>query len=50
MAGRMRKAEQFIEAAEMVREFADSEHELDDACVTLCVHAGIAARDRRGGG
>lgn len=41
----MRKAEQFFEAAETIRELADSEYELGDACVTLCVHAGIAASD-----
>lgn len=41
----MRKAEQFFEAAETIRELAESEHELADACVTLCVHAGIAASD-----
>jgi len=41
----MRKAEQFFEAAETIRELAEGEHELGDACVTLCVHAGIAASD-----
>lgn len=43
--GRLRKAEQFWEAAELVREFADDEAEVGDANVTLCVHAGIAAAD-----
>ena len=41
----MQKAEQFFDAAETIRELAESEHELADACVTLCVHAGIAASD-----
>jgi hypothetical protein len=43
--GRMRKAEQFWEAAEITRELADDEAEVGDAYVTLCVHAGIAASD-----
>jgi hypothetical protein len=45
VAGRMHKADQFFEAAETVRELADDEYELGDACVTLYVHAGIAAAD-----
>lgn len=45
IAGRLRKAEQFLDAAETVREFADDEGEIGDALVTLCVHAGIAACD-----
>jgi hypothetical protein len=44
-AGRLRKAEQFWEAAEIIREFADDEAEVGDAYVTLCVHAGVAAAD-----
>jgi hypothetical protein len=44
-AGRLRKAEQFVDAAETVREFADDELDVADAYVTLCVHAGIAAAD-----
>jgi hypothetical protein len=43
--GRLRKAEQFWEAAELTREFADDEAEVGDAFVTLCVHAGVAAAD-----
>jgi hypothetical protein len=43
--GRLRKAEQFWEAAEIMRDFADDEAEVGDAYVTLCVHAGIAAAD-----
>jgi hypothetical protein len=44
-AGRLRKAEQFREAAATIREFADDEAEVGDAFVTLCIHAGIAAAD-----
>jgi hypothetical protein len=43
-AGRLNKAEQFYKASEFVRELVDDD-ELNDACVTLCVHAGIAAAD-----
>lgn len=43
--GRLRKAVQFLEAAETIRDFADDEAEIGDAFVTLCVHAGIAASD-----
>jgi hypothetical protein len=41
----MNKAEQFLAAAETIREFADDEAEVGDTYVTLCVHAGIAAAD-----
>lgn len=44
-AGRYRKAEQFLSAAETIRDLADDEAEVGDALVTLCVHAGIAAAD-----
>lgn len=37
--GRLAKARQFLEAAELVEAFAD-EDDLPDALVTLCVHAG----------
>jgi hypothetical protein len=43
--GRLRKAEQFIEAAGTVRDLADGHEDVADAYVTLCVHAGIAASD-----
>lgn len=43
--GRLRKAEQFLEAAIDIRELADDEADVGDAFVTLCVHAGIAAAD-----
>ncbi|EMD23315.1 hypothetical protein [Amycolatopsis azurea] len=41
----MHKANQFIEAADMIRELADGHEDVTDAYVTLCVHAGIAASD-----
>ena len=43
--GRARKAAQFLDAAETIREFAEEEADIGDAYVTLCVHAGIAAAD-----
>jgi hypothetical protein len=45
IAGRRKKATQFLNAAETVREFADDEADAGDVYVTLCVHAGIAAAD-----
>lgn len=43
--GRLQKAEQFLSAADTVREFADDYEDVADAYVTLCVHSGIAAAD-----
>ena len=43
--GRLRKAEQFKESADIIRELADEHEDIADAYVTLCVHAGIAASD-----
>jgi hypothetical protein len=43
--GRLRKAEQFLDAAMNIRDLADDEADVGDAFVTLCVHAGIAAAD-----
>jgi hypothetical protein len=45
VAGRFRKAEQFLDAAKTIRELADDEADVGDAFVTLCIHAGIAASD-----
>jgi hypothetical protein len=45
MVGRLRKAEQFLRAASVVRESTGDEGDVGDAYVTLCVHAGIAAAD-----
>jgi hypothetical protein len=45
IAGRLRKAEQFLQSAATLREMSDSEAEVGDSVVTLCVHAGIAASD-----
>lgn len=43
--GRLRKAQQFQLAADVIREYAAGDNALSDAYVTLCVHAGIAAPD-----
>jgi hypothetical protein len=43
--GRLRKAEQFLAAAETTRGFAEDEAEVGDALVSLYVLAGIAASD-----
>jgi len=45
VSGRLRKAEQFLDVAALVRDLADNEEDVGDALVTLCVHAGIAASD-----
>lgn len=44
-AGRLAKAEQFMEVAEMARDLVDEDTDVSDAIVTLYVHAGIAAAD-----
>jgi hypothetical protein len=44
-AGRLRKAEQFLEQAAAIRDLADDEDEVGDAVVSLYVLAGIAASD-----
>jgi hypothetical protein len=43
--GRMRKAAQFLEAAEILGDAAEDQEEIGDSLVTLCVQAGIAAAD-----
>lgn len=43
--GRLRKAGQFLDAADLVHDVADEDDEVADAYVTLCVHGGIAAAD-----
>jgi hypothetical protein len=45
ITGRLRKAEQFMDGAETIRELAGEEGDVGDAYVTLCVHVGIAAAD-----
>ena len=42
---RLRKANEFLESAEVVGDLADDEVEVRNAVVTLLVHAGIAAAD-----
>jgi hypothetical protein len=41
----MRKAAQFLEAAEILRDTVHDQEEIGDPLVTLCVQAGIAAAD-----
>lgn len=43
-SGRLDKARQFADAAEIIETMVDGP-DLDDAYITLCVHAGIAAAD-----
>lgn len=43
--GRLRKAEQFFDAASLTAGLASEHDDVADAYVTLCVHAGIAASD-----
>lgn len=43
--GRLRKAEMFHSAASDVADLAEDEQGVLDACITLWVHAGIAAAD-----
>jgi hypothetical protein len=43
--GRLRKAEQFWESAELIREFAADEADVGDAYVTLAVLGGTPAAD-----
>lgn len=45
LAGRWAKANQFAEAAELLRDDATDTTDLADAFVTLAIHAGIAAAD-----
>lgn len=44
-AGRLAKARQFMDAADIIEALADEAADVADAFVTLCVHAGIAAAD-----
>jgi hypothetical protein len=43
--GRRRKALQFAEGFEVILGLADEADDVADACVTLAVHAGVAASD-----
>lgn len=43
--GRLKKAEQFLDAATLIRDLAGEDGDIADAYVTLCVHAGIAGAD-----
>ena len=44
-AGRLRKANGFLRAADIIEPHIAEDFNLADAYVTLCVHAGIAAAD-----
>lgn len=44
-AGRLRKANGFLGAADIIEPYTSENVNLADAYVTLCVHAGIAASD-----
>ncbi len=44
-AGRLRKANGFLRAADIIEPYISEDVNLADAYVTLCVHAGIAASD-----
>jgi len=44
-AGRFAKADQFEHAAALVESYASDSDDLNDAYITMCVHAGIAAAD-----
>lgn len=43
--GRLAEAKQFLAVADDARELHDADEDVADACVTLYVHAGIAAAD-----
>jgi len=43
--GRLAKAKQFSEAADIIATLTDGAIDVEDAYITLCVHAGIAAAD-----
>ena len=45
IAGRRRKAFRFAQAFDAVHALADDANDIIDVCVTLAVHAGIAASD-----
>jgi len=44
-AGRLKKAKQFLETAEIIETMADDIDDVTDAYATLLVHAGVAASD-----
>jgi hypothetical protein len=44
-AGRLKKAREFRLAAELVEQGSVGRDDLNDAYITMCVHAGIAAAD-----
>ena len=44
-AGRLSKAKQFSDAADLIESISDGAIDVEDAYITMCVHAGIAAAD-----
>ncbi len=44
-AGRLSKAKQFLDAAEIIEAITDGAVDVEDAYITMCIHAGIAAAD-----
>ena len=44
-AGRLSKAKQFSDAADIIETITDGAVDVEDAYITMCVHAGIAAAD-----
>jgi hypothetical protein len=44
-AGRLAKAKQFSDAADIIESITDGAVDVEDAYITMCVHAGIAAAD-----
>jgi hypothetical protein len=44
-AGRLAKAKQFSDAADIIATITDRAVDVEDAYITMCVHAGIAAAD-----
>ncbi len=45
IADRLAAAQQFLEGARIIHDFAADEQDIADAYVTLCVHSGVAAAD-----
>ena len=43
--GRLRKANQFLDASDQVRDLTSDVRDVADACITLYVNSGIAAAD-----
>jgi hypothetical protein len=44
-SGRLAKAKQFLDAAEILETITEGDVDVEDAYITMCVHSGIAAAD-----